>query len=203
MIIRSNFVDYYDCMQSYGDDLVYIRYPEIMQESKPNKWRQYPVDWFEDAIDMSLDQFYLGFCGKIYNIVRERASRQCFYSLEALDSFMATQKDSIAEWNRSWGSRRNYREFFNDGYESHYRGLFDEYHSPIFLVYPDDRIVKDCGIKKMGFFRQMDVVQTWQELEMYVSNMHKPDIQPPQPDDITMRDIKGFDKYSFKKSKSK
>lgn len=62
----------------------------------------------------------------------------------------------------------------------------------------------DYTLNDLNFYTKFDVNQTFQEIEMYLSGvlgMSNPDV--PVPDDVTMRDIKGFDKFSFKKQPSK
>lgn len=62
--------------------------------------------------------------------------------------------------------------------------------------------LNDC-LKDIEFFKVMPVNQAFQEIEMFINNIAKPEKPIPIPDDDTMRDIKGFDKYSFRKDPSK
>jgi len=57
-------------------------------------------------------------------------------------------------------------------------------------------------LKKFEFFRVLDPFQTFQELYMYLGGLAVPDKPLPKLDDKTMAEIKGFNKYSFRKDKS-
>lgn len=62
--------------------------------------------------------------------------------------------------------------------------------------------LNDC-LKDIEFFKIMPVNQAFQEIEMFVNNIAKPEKPIPVPDDVTMAEIKGFTKYSFRKDKQK
>ena len=59
-------------------------------------------------------------------------------------------------------------------------------------------------LKSLGFFRIIDTYTAYQEIQMFLSGVFgAPNPHIPVPDDKTMRDIKGFDKMSFKKEPTK
>src|SRR5688572_9477288 len=93
MRIISNFKDYYDCIQSYGqdDDLVYLRKTE------------------EKIVAGSITQgYYIGFCGKIYPVlIRGYIIPYTYiYSIEEMDKYMATKNKS--EQDTYYGRKKRY-----------------------------------------------------------------------------------------------
>lgn len=61
-----------------------------------------------------------------------------------------------------------------------------------------------CLLKDYGFYKFFDTYTAFQEIHMYLGGVlgfGNPHV--PVPDDKTMRDIKGFDNWSFKKLPSK
>lgn len=59
-------------------------------------------------------------------------------------------------------------------------------------------------LEARGFYKLFDAYRAFQEVHMYLSGVlgfNNPHV--PIPDDKTMRDIKGFDNFSFKKAPSK
>lgn len=67
---------------------------------------------------------------------------------------------------------------------------------------PPRLILNDC-LKDVNFQKVFDPVAAFQEVSMFVAGMAVPSKPMPEISDETMRDIKGFDKWSFKKEPSK
>lgn len=66
------------------------------------------------------------------------------------------------------------------------------------------RVSDRVMLKDYEFYKIFDTQSAFQEIHMYLSGVlgfSNPHV--PVPDDVTMRDIKGFDKFSFKKPPSK
>lgn len=64
MRIKSRFHDYYDSIQSLGQnqELLYLRYDRIVELRESRGWRG------RDVVDSEWN--YIGFCGKVYPVLR-------------------------------------------------------------------------------------------------------------------------------------
>jgi len=90
-----------------------------------------------------------------------------------------------------------------------HRELFEQERCPIFVAesHETDRITwKAVGtitfnpcLKDYDFMRVFDPYQAFQEISMFMGNLAEPRKPIPAIDDKTMAEIKGFDKWSFRK----
>ena len=116
MVVISDFKDYYDCAQAYGQDksLVYKRFQKVMeldQDSINSSWEfilkqsgnkkaitfptYYQSEWLIKSDFLKVKQFTIGFCGKIYGLLiieknthsSEIKSKFC-YNIEDVDKFV-------------------------------------------------------------------------------------------------------------------
>lgn len=118
-----------------------------------------------------------------------------------------------------WSQRRKELElFFTKGEEYYKQNLnkhrlrFEENHCPVFYsIYDGNRnkrnkkeykIVYDGKIGQFDFARIFDPYQAYQEIAMFLGGLAVPLKPIPTIDDSTMLEIKGFDKYSFRKDPS-
>lgn len=244
MRIISESHDYYDCVQSQGQDrtCTWVRGIEDFQFGGWDfpKIHMYTGDWDQICIE----QIIVGFCGKIYPILKVKKT-------------LCYTMDEIVECIRSKVTKLQYEDFQKNRYRKTYIGLvrrhllefyeecrqkqtayadvFVENGCPVFVAeyQPFDagqnnsmirfhgrkdqeakvylprvtdlqkcrrRFVSDRMLKDYGFYKLFPTQTAFQEIHMYLggvlgfSNPHV-----PVPDDKTMRDIKGFDKWSFKK----
>ena len=72
MRIKSNFVDYYDCMQKYGqsDDILYVRKTEILKEVESRYFKRSLVRLpKEPPCYATPTHLYIYFCSKWYPVV--------------------------------------------------------------------------------------------------------------------------------------
>lgn len=53
-------------------------------------------------------------------------------------------------------------------------------------------------LKDLEFYRKFDAYQAFQEIAMWLGNQAEPRKPIPVLDDVTMAEIKGFDKWSFR-----
>ena len=84
--------------------------------------------------------------------------------------------------------------------------------APIFVISTGDyrrwtwdqprTITYNPRLSDFNFAKVMDPYTTYQELNMYLSNIAVPIKPIPHIDDVTMAEIKGFDKYSFRKERT-
>ncbi len=174
----------------------------------------------ENNLD-SLRQYIVGFCGKIYPILAARtpASNDPVFCahLEAIDKFIEShyKKRQIDEYYnpkrraRYWFSmlcRKSIKAFFDKCAEEKesFDHLFVENKSPVFvaesLCRPGGDIEYNASLKKVEFYRLFDPQTAYQEISMYLgSTLAQPVKEIPDISDEIMRDIKGFNAWSFKK----
>lgn len=223
MRIISKFHDYYDCMQRYGQDdgLVYMRNKETHYFSEHKHLQRQICHKF---LNLHYYKFHIGFAGKIYSGLEfcSMGERMYCYSVADVDKIVnfgetskkekATYFDSVKPKGRFWrGMNRwcnetqyNIREVFEELKEKAEQlpNYFEKYNTPIFYADSAKLISNPC-LKDMDFQRVINTQVAYQELQMYLSNQASPEKPIPQVTDKDMRDIKGFDQYSFKKEKSK
>ena len=114
-----------------------------------------------------------------------------------------------------FGFRRRKRMFTNE----YFNGIFEwkcndtlldylkknRYHIVTLNNNYDDWRANGDNLKDFQFFKKMDPFQITQELSMWIANLPKDPL--PKPLDITDNNVKiakhGFDKFSFRKAKSK
>jgi hypothetical protein len=229
MRIISEFKDYYDVVQSTGQDqgLIYLRKPDKYpkKESEPYRW---PFPALCEAnrnlnYGLYIIEFIVGFCGKIYPALKfcrstDRGSVEaCCHNINDVYDFMNNnfrKKELINIWDG------NYYKFYSTGKKScekffeecekkqnSYKELFMEHHCPIFVAkyhgrYGNKSITYNGSLRETEFFKVFDPYTAFQEISMYVSNMAVPLKEIPKIPDKTLAEAKGFDKYSFRKEKS-
>ena len=237
MRIVSEFKDYYDCIQGVAQDrsLVFVRKPkEVDYGWKGINSPTYPFPtfagyyrWRDD--DFVVDNYTVGFCGKIYPLVRvargdEKAFKFC-YSVEEIDGFVEAnyKKKSIEgyyakkwEWGRthwSHGCRRaefeKWFEKYKNEYTTRYEKFFLENYCPVFLGRysskdrGEKKVVYNGCLKDVEFYRIFDPYMAFQEISMYLGGLAVPLKPIPEISDEVMAEIKGFDRFSFRKEPSK
>jgi hypothetical protein len=225
MRIISDYKDFYDCIQKYGQDdgLIYLRKEKIIEKS-----RNFHGDvWHKPGLSAKV--FTIGFAGKLYicvylNLYEKDISAFC-YKIEDVDKFVNSNfrvrhqkhywegKKEKYYWRGPTYPRHYYTEIF-DGLRKnnlHLKSLFEEHNCPIFInddpipivdkIFENVILKINCRLDKYEFYRVLDPQTAYQNLYMFLSNKASPEGPIPCLSDLTMRDIKGFDKYSFKKDK--
>lgn len=195
--------DYYDCGMAFGyeESIVYVRSPkEIKVNEKGYCYRR------------DFESIYIGFCGKIYFAILAGYQNVC-YDLNDLDNYVSgkfSKKDKQSYFDgryclgNSFYSRGSLKHRFEEaknksGYG--YEKLFIEHNTPIFVVNEcTNSIFINPILKEYQFYRVVDPYTAFQEVSMYVGGVLRSPTKPiPDIPDTVMRDIKGFDKWSFKK----
>ena len=223
-IISPKFHDYYDISLQYGTDpnLVYVRQPEVV----PYKHSFHGFGYYKGSSwrsEFSLHQyscegFTIGFCGKAY--FGFKICDRYIYSIEDLDEFVSTQHKKLQEnYNekntgkarkyRWWGSAEATREYYDrlfkryQEYTDAYKEVFYKLNCPIFVVNWDSygqHVTKNACLKNYEFQRIIDPYTAYQEISMFVGGvLAGQGKEIPIPDDKTMVEIKGFNKWSFRK----
>ncbi len=219
MRIKSSFHDYYDGVQAQGQDqsLLYLRYPrEVELKDSLFPWTERIRGWGYDII---YSCHFVGFCGKIYPALgihhptNSYANVSYCYSLSDVDAFIQKnfKRESVERYfskPKTWRyTRRSTLEtFFGECLvnRNRYEHLFQDNQCPIF-VYRERRdycvITFNGRLKDLQFYRCFEPFTAFQEIQMYLGGLAFPNKPIPVISDKIMAEIKGFDKYSFRKGK--
>ena len=80
-------------------------------------------------------------------------------------------------------------------------------HSPLFVAARYSAKLFDMTfntqLKPLEFYKIFNTNLAYHEIEMFLNNMAVPMKPIPVLDDVTMAESKGFDKYSFRKDKTR
>ena len=230
MRIISDFHDYYDIGMQNGIDpqLPYRRFRQEEPIRFPKDDRQ---SWgtFERSsysYSKSYRFLYIGFAGKIYPRMEgwfgkyQLEEETPYYTIEPSfgvdptlleDVFFVIAKE---HWRRSGekylkrSAKRIKEEVFQcfefkDAPEL--LDLFEKFKTAIFVYkLGDNTIILNERLNLYNFQKVLPPMEAFQELAMYVgARLTKPVIQEPPLSDKVKAEIHGFDKYSFRKGKTK
>lgn len=131
------------------------------------------------------DRIYLSFCGQVY----------------------------LFDYLRTWEKRElEGIPVTYDGMTYHITPLIKhefntKYQSPIVLKHDwmynrGTYTVVNPSLREFEFYKVFDPISAFQQIEMWIGANLTAEKPIPEIDDKTMRDIKGFDTYSFKKEKT-
>lgn len=231
MRIVSNYHDYYDCVQSIDQDrtLIFSRVKKsVFYERKKEFPFNYPIIGNYRTKSLTLMDYSVGFCGKIYPIVKlqkpglETFSQECLekwcFNIDDVDKFVSEnfRRTHIDLYNEkepnsskyekqgwAWGHRRKFfLDFFNKIDSKKAEEIFDKEKCPIFVVdYAEKSITFNDCLNDFEFYRLFDPYQAFQEISMYLSNIAIPQKPIPEISDEILAQAKGFDKFSFRKDK--
>lgn len=225
MRIISKHKDYYDGVQIYGFDpaLTYIRtesehyikslgtYPKIC---KTYTAKEFYV----------LENFLIGFAGKIYPVIQIRTfnDKFYFYNIEDLKKFITTHQLELLIKNSKWQNlEQEYQgicNFFdgklnmyafwrgeNYNFTDIYKELFTKFESPIFVVdnhhncnSSEIMVTTNVLLKEYQFQKVMTPFETYQNLYMYLANKANPEPHMIEISDNKKSEKAGFDNMSFK-----
>lgn len=206
MRIISDFKDYYDSVQMHGQDLSLIYKRESIKE--PCKYSVLPF-YMKWECPFEIDGYIIGFCGKLY---RALEIKTILHSVKDFDSFVEkNQKEIDKRFKKPYNFKRFSKyvnAFFeikcNSDQEKRYLSHFEK--APIFVIKDNGKqslIEYNPRLNKYDFARVKNPFDCFQELQQYLSNIAVSIKEIPKIDDETMIEIKGFDKFSFRKDKQK
>ena len=200
--------DYYDISLAYGSDnsIVYVRKQKELKITDKTYYLR-DSEWL-----------HIGFCGKVYSAFISPIGKSICYSINDLDAIYSGDSVTKQEKQRYfdnmgftyyYGNRASIKRYFEDAEikkitQKRYEHLFKEHNCPIFVVDSNQNsIIINCLLRPYEFYRVTDPYTAFQEISMYVGGVLLSPTNPvPDIPDKIMRDIKGFDEWSFKKEPS-
>jgi hypothetical protein len=228
MRILSNFVDYYDGVQKYGQDLhmLYLRKSETIYLPYEHNSRHYKSDlrYYMRHIncnfltDIDTPVYLIGFCGKFYPCVKvggKSGIKYCYDFQETIENIQLNHVEILKGKRRQNISYllQDLQNFFYMSEVKSYSNfaqelagyIFDGFKVPIFVysvcAYNKVRLILNAKLSTYQFYKVFNSYLAFQELEMYLGGLASPEKPIPKIDDLTMARAKGFDKYSFRKDK--
>lgn len=218
MRIVSSFKDYYDSAQRYGVDLTLVYRRETEHVLGPNvrhavEFPHHHWDPFRATVQ------FVHFCGRVHPLIAVRGAEGevwfhyeadrhhawCEEHLGSRERYLYDEGDRDWHWYYIHGRRDDASPWSRRGVDR----LFTEppaclctFESPIVLEpsHGPGAHVSNPRLEPLEFFRVYDTYSAFQELATWLPTQARPEPDVPVPDDTTMRDIKGFDDSSFKRS---
>jgi len=206
MRIISPFKDYYDSVTSlmYDSELIYVRREEAIKDGE-SILEKIPWDIYSQNFDIHF--FIIGFCGNFFPglTVKEfpQANKEIIYHVDS-----NLYKDLSLKFGRQLN--RSFRPLLNSFKDYRNDEIFIANETPIIVFKGDGylnrgkpKVTKNNNLRPYKFFRVKDPFQAHQDISMYLGGMARKTVEPKSLSDDDLRDKKGFDKYSFRKTKKK
>lgn len=224
MRIKSNFRDYYDGVQAFGqDDLLYVRMPKEVDDVTFNR-RSYVHPYrYKDTYYWK--NVKIMFCGKLYNGYKFFGpgfeNQPYLYKLEEIEALHKKMGWEFIKTGNEYQRHSIVKDYELLGQSKKNNTPFTcEYKDPIIISFKTewkDKYFKGkiCGrqeveialvngrLSNYNFQTVFDPYSAFQEIRMYLSNLASLEKPIPKIDDVTMAEAKGFDKWSFRKEPSK
>jgi len=209
--------------------LVYKRYRQSIDIDPgcfcgPFSSGPYGAGWNEF---FTTDQYLIWFCGKTYPLVAfevplpgktVKAATYC-YRTEDVDSFVRRCYPKSWEHYATVGyvrknlwprllQRHMFVQFFDAPLlqSERMRAMAEEKRCPVVVAHGVQRhrgkpgtLTLNAELKRLEFIRMFDPYSAFQEIAMWLGNQAEPRKPIPEIGDETMAEIKGFDKWSFRK----
>lgn len=230
---RNTESDYYDCMQKYTEDreTTYKR-KELQEETLPFK-KVFEDTTYSVGLGLLSPKysiyhtrtFIIGFCGElILSLEKELVMPECgkdrikeyYYGYENIMSQIELAHASPTKYQsrhlKKWELKtptayyENVKTVLDKLNKKAVEELFEI--TPIWSLYRgychDEVIFKtDPLLKRYNFQTVYSPPNAYQKLESYLYNVARPLKPIPEISDEIMAEAKGFNKYSFRKDKSK
>lgn len=225
MRIISNFKDYYDKIQSFGqDDLRYIRHPKEVDDVY-FLFNDNSSHWGKGRGCPFYKMVKIGFCGKVYTGFKffnenQEPITKFLYGLDKIVELYRIYGWKFEYKTNLWNQNSLYCNYIKteEGNQTElYLKYFEQHRCPIIVVDRTETIkIEDkpssgtktteiatlnARLNQYDFQQVFGPYDAYQEIFMFMSNMAFPNKPIPKIDDITMAGAKGFNKYSFRKDK--
>lgn len=228
MRIVSSFRDYYDCMQAYGQDQTTLYVRETKKVKLRSNCSRQPFTIDNTIVASNI----IGFCGKVYKCLclSPYYKNESFflYNTEDVDKYIREHgSDKLNEryFGKSGSGRsRSYWRYWGDitrvatekyfekqgQAEPYFEKFFIEYRCPVWVIRDiysrwnsEETLVINDRLNQYNFFRVFDAPSAFQEITMYFGSvLAAPEKPIPDVSDEDMAEIKGFNKWSFRKPPS-
>jgi len=227
MRIISDFKDYYDCGMQYGSDpqLPYRRFREVVPVSSEIRNR--------NINPLHLTYVYVGFAGKVWTCIPASSTSMAMLTSKRLPLVLQGHSHTFRYDLNSFddgfyqryfeaGYRKKFRQDIHAHHIKQYKKsvaeafcfdnemhllteLFEKHKTAIFVyIRGDKNVILNERLNLLDFQKILPPMEAYQELSMYVgSYLTKPTIEEPLMPDKIRAEIKGFDKFSFRKEKQK
>lgn len=200
MKIISNFTDYYDSIQQYGQDteLKYIRYKKYPEENFNLAIKTFSS--FEDTKTITHNlygSFILGFCGNLYvgEVIQKIKDSDALYpfnngEISYMCNYCSSEEELVEKLTRSdrinlW-DRPNTIIFNNIFNNKNILSLFHKYSTPCFIISGNKirhgdtyrytptykyNLTINPQLKKYQFYKIKDPFTTFQDISMFISGV--------------------------------
>ena len=212
--------------------LLYLRQLEMQELKKwpfPVLGHHRYWQWWSRLPSPFLRQYVVGFCGKIYPVVLFGGTPEhniyC-HTIEDVDAFVEGhyKEKAVEEYrhplkktyhHRHWDAghaRKVFEKWFEEmkAKQNAFVSIFEQHKCPVFIAdchtgrHGDEKCIMYNGcLKDLEFYRVFDPFSAFQEIAMFLGGMAMPLKPIPHLSDEIIAASKGFDKYSFRKDKSK
>lgn len=216
MKIISNFHDYYDGIQSYGqDDIKYIR-EEHVYKMKDNVIN-FPSLNYKQTKEFAKIEFVnsclVGFCGQFYKCYTIGVyKRKIDITLKKYELDVLYNQQELGFYNinkERWFLNREAKLFEVENKE-YLHELFFKYKTPCYLIKRSnhtrnqDKLIINPHLKKYKFYKIKDTFTAYQEISMFMGGTLAVPFKPIlEIKDKYKIQAHGFDKWSFKKLPTK
>lgn len=232
MRIVSDFRDYYDGCQALGQDrsLVYVRKRQEIDLKWPGSdSRKYDLS----RCGVDHDWVAIKFCGTIYHCAwlqntNQSGSKKIYcYCVEDVDKFVRQNfprdedyehylnpPENRSRWPTGYSRSAFERTFANEPPNRwNDKRPWDYTDAKLFPIQEPVAVVDtianrkmlfvNCQLKNYGFAKVKPPQIAYMEIESWLNNQARPLKPIPHISDEVMAQAKGFDKFSFRKDKSK
>lgn len=216
MKIISNYKDYYDGVQSYGqDDIKYIREEHIYKMRK--EAATFPSLDYKQTKEFAKIEFVnsclIGFCGKFYKAYTIRVyERKIDITLGKyeLDVLYNQQELDFYNINKERLFLNREAKLFEVENREYLHELFFKYKTPCYVIKhlnrtrDQDKLIINPNLKKYKFYKIKDAFTAYQEISMFIGGTLAVPFKPIfEISDKAKIQSHGFDKWSFKKLPTK
>ena len=228
MRIISKIHDYYDSAMSLGVDTnrVFVRENrDPIYINNTNRSTRY-FDKESSTNSYYIKFLLIGFCGEMFPCIRyqgygvNNSEPKYIYTNEALSIELPKGKPIVGydqndiEFIKQWLNKGVIKSIWyaphdNNKYMNSFKHIFMTYKTPYFVIDFPYRTPPRCNLmpilRDYKFYKIKDSYTAYQDIDMFLHNqlcdMDNPHIEPIP--DVIKAQSKGFNKYSFRKDKSK
>jgi hypothetical protein len=218
MKIISNFHDYYDGVQSYGqDNLTYIRKERIFKIKIKNNTIRFPHLYYRKNKEFSnikiINSYLIGFCGQFYKIYEIEIYKKNIDLISyKYGGDLLYNKNEFDRYNLYSNDYFKFKidELFKVENNEYLYELFFKYKTPCYIIKhflhsnESDRVIINPNLKKYKFYKIKDAFTAYQEISMFLGGVLSMPFKPVVDiEDKYKIQSHGFDKWSFKKLPTK